>query len=75
MFREESIKNEWHDRIGNSECHGTVLAATKPEVVADIGLQCRCGCRIVLKQQPFRKILGASTQACPGRSFWLLQVM
>ncbi|KAK9304257.1 hypothetical protein QLX08_004258 [Tetragonisca angustula] len=73
MFREESIKNEWHDRIGNPECHGTVLAATKPEVVANIGLQCRCGCRIVLKQQPFRKILGASTQACPGRSFWLLQ--
>ncbi|XP_071877325.1 thrombospondin-1 like protein golden goal isoform X2 [Bombus fervidus] len=74
IFWQASSKNEeWHNRIQNSICDSAVLAATKPEVVADIGLQCRCGCRIVLKHQPFRKILGANTQACPGRSFWLLQ--
>ncbi|OAD56642.1 SCO-spondin [Eufriesea mexicana] len=73
IFWEETTQNEWHNRIENSECHDAVLAATKPEVVAEIGIQCRCGCRITLKQQPFRKMLGANTQACPGRSFWLLQ--
>ncbi|XP_033360315.1 uncharacterized protein LOC117239110 isoform X2 [Bombus vosnesenskii] len=74
IFWEVSSKNEaWHNRIQNSICDSAVLAATKPEVVADIGLQCRCGCRILLKHQPYRKILGANTQACPGRSFWLLQ--
>ncbi|CAK9822132.1 SSPOP [Anthophora retusa] len=73
IFWEESNKNESNNRIENSECHSAVLAATKPEIVAEIGLQCRCGCRIALKEQPFRKLLGANTQACPGRSFWLLQ--
>lgn len=57
------------------ECrHGTTLAATRPEVTAQIGLQCRCGCIINFHDQILNKILGANTQACPGRSFWLLQV-
>ncbi|XP_034191909.2 thrombospondin-1 like protein golden goal isoform X1 [Osmia lignaria lignaria] len=73
-FWEESGTKEWQNQIEYSECHGAVLAATKPEVVAEIGLQCRCGCRVTLKEQFTRKILGANTQACPGRSFWLLQV-
>ncbi|GAB1859485.1 Acetylcholine receptor subunit alpha-like 2 [Camponotus japonicus] len=56
------------------ECrHGTTLAATRPEVTAQIGLQCRCGCIINFHDQILNKILGANTQACPGRSFWLLQ--
>nr|XP_012143340.1 PREDICTED: uncharacterized protein LOC100879745 isoform X2 [Megachile rotundata] len=73
-FWDESQKEKgWQNQVENSECHTTVLAATKPEVVAEIGLQCRCGCRITLKEQFTRKMLGANTQACPGRSFWLLQ--
>ncbi|XP_072764164.1 uncharacterized protein Gogo isoform X3 [Anoplolepis gracilipes] len=56
------------------ECrHGTTLAATRPEVTAQIGLQCRCGCIINFHDQILSKILAANTQACPGRSFWLLQ--
>ncbi|XP_076667643.1 thrombospondin-1 like protein golden goal [Andrena cerasifolii] len=73
IFSEDSNKSEWQNRIESSECSGAILAATKPEVAAEIGLQCRCGCRIALQEQFTRKILGASTQACPGRSFWLLQ--
>ncbi|XP_076749632.1 thrombospondin-1 like protein golden goal isoform X1 [Xylocopa sonorina] len=75
IFWEESSGNDWHNRIENSECHGAILAATKPEIIAEIGSQCRCGCRIVLKEQSLRKMLGANTQACPGRSFWLLQTL
>ncbi|CAL1681661.1 unnamed protein product [Lasius platythorax] len=56
------------------ECrHGTTLAAMRPEVTAQIGLQCRCGCIINFHDQILIKFLGANTQACPGRSFWLLQ--
>ncbi|XP_011690757.1 PREDICTED: uncharacterized protein LOC105451785 [Wasmannia auropunctata] len=56
------------------ECrHGTTLAAARPEVTAQIGLQCRCGCIINFEDKSLNKILAANTQACPGRSFWLLQ--
>ncbi|KZC09359.1 PREDICTED: uncharacterized protein LOC107187597 [Dufourea novaeangliae] len=73
IFSVDSNKNEWHNGIDSSNCHGAVLAATKPEIAAEIGSQCRCGCRVRLEEQLSRKILGANTQSCPGRSFWLLQ--
>lgn len=60
---------------GDWECnHGKGLAAERPEVTAEIGTKCRCGCLINLRNETSRKILAASTQACPGRSFWLIQV-
>ncbi|EGI58243.1 hypothetical protein G5I_13677 [Acromyrmex echinatior] len=49
------------------------LAATRPEVTAQIGVHCRCGCIINFGDKALNKILAANTQACPGRSFWLLQ--
>ncbi|XP_012054704.1 PREDICTED: uncharacterized protein LOC105617761 [Atta cephalotes] len=56
------------------ECrHGMTLAAARPEVTAQIGVQCRCGCIINFGDKALNKILAANTQACPGRSFWLLQ--
>ncbi|XP_025991636.1 uncharacterized protein LOC105203875 isoform X2 [Solenopsis invicta] len=56
------------------ECrHGTTLAAARPEVTAQVGAQCRCGCSINFGNKTLNKILAANTQACPGRSFWLLQ--
>ncbi|XP_076233758.1 thrombospondin-1 like protein golden goal isoform X2 [Calliopsis andreniformis] len=73
IFSKDLNKNEWLNQSENFECNSAVLAATKPEIAAEIGVQCRCGCHITLKEQLSRKILGASTQACPGRSFWLLQ--
>ncbi|XP_078041481.1 thrombospondin-1 like protein golden goal isoform X1 [Augochlora pura] len=74
IFSEVLNKSEWYNnRLDSSDCHGAVLAATKPEIAAEIGSQCRCGCRIRLEEKLSRKILGANTQSCPGRSFWLLQ--
>ncbi|XP_034934058.1 uncharacterized protein gogo isoform X2 [Chelonus insularis] len=56
------------------ECkHGQALAAERPEITAKVGTKCRCGCSINLRNETSRKILAASTQACPGRSFWLVQ--
>ncbi|XP_057319380.1 uncharacterized protein LOC130663870 isoform X2 [Microplitis mediator] len=57
------------------ECkHGQGLAAERPEVTAEVGTKCRCGCVVNLRNDTItRKILAASTQACPGRSFWLIQ--
>ncbi|XP_054009460.1 uncharacterized protein LOC128892872 [Hylaeus anthracinus] len=73
MFSEGFNKYELSNQIEGSECHGAALAVTKPEIAAEIGPQCRCGCRVMLQEQLSRKILAANTQACPGRSFWLLQ--
>ncbi|XP_015594659.1 uncharacterized protein LOC107267440 isoform X2 [Cephus cinctus] len=59
---------------GDWECrHGTGLAAHRPEVTAEVGTKCRCGCVVNLTDEKPRTILAASTQACPGRSFWLIQ--
>lgn len=60
---------------GDWECrHGRGLAADRPEVTAAVGSKCRCGCVLNMNAEKTRTILAASTQACPGRSFWLVQV-
>ncbi|XP_043461860.1 uncharacterized protein LOC122498264 isoform X2 [Leptopilina heterotoma] len=59
---------------GDWECrHGRGLAADRPEVTAEVGTKCRCGCVLNMNAKKMRTILAASTQACPGRSFWLIQ--
>ncbi|KAK0170185.1 hypothetical protein PV328_010778 [Microctonus aethiopoides] len=66
------LKGSWS--TADWECnHGKGLAAERPEVAAEVGTKCRCGCVINLRNETSRKILAASTQACPGRSFWLIQ--
>lgn len=60
---------------GDWECrHGRGLAADRPEVTAEVGTKCRCGCVLNMNANKMRTILAASTQACPERSFWLIQV-
>lgn len=66
------LNGNW--KPGDWECsHGKVLAAERPEVTAEVGTKCRCGCVVNLVNQTSRRILAASTQACPGRSFWLIE--
>ena len=60
---------------GDWECrHGEGLAADRPEVTAEVGAKCRCGCSITLEHKNQSKILAASNRVCPGRSFWVIQV-
>ncbi|XP_046626875.1 uncharacterized protein LOC124308332 isoform X1 [Neodiprion virginianus] len=66
------LHGNWN--LAEWECrHGKELAAEKPEVAAEIGSVCRCGCLVILDRNKMQRILAASTQACPGRSFWLVQ--
>ncbi|KAJ8665366.1 hypothetical protein QAD02_007028 [Eretmocerus hayati] len=60
---------------GDWECrHGEGLAADRPEVAAEVGAKCRCGCSLNIDSERQRKIIAASSRGCPGRSFWLVQV-
>lgn len=45
----------------------------RPEIKADIGSDCRCGCIVHLTMSKSRRIIAASAQSCPGRTFWLIQ--
>ncbi|XP_014612298.1 PREDICTED: uncharacterized protein LOC106791281 isoform X3 [Polistes canadensis] len=66
------LRDTWN--MADWDCHhGTELAAIRPEVTAQIGVKCRCGCLITLGEETSRKMLAANTQACPGRSFWLVE--
>ncbi|XP_020293454.1 uncharacterized protein LOC109859524 [Pseudomyrmex gracilis] len=65
------FQKEWNAE--GWECrHGTILAAARPEIKAHIGEHCRCGCSIYFQDETLNRLLAASTQACPGRSFWFL---
>ncbi|XP_037940096.1 uncharacterized protein LOC119672981 [Teleopsis dalmanni] len=39
----------------------------------ETGLKCRCGCIIHLTSSKQSRIITATTQTCPGKSFWLIQ--
>ncbi|XP_065157281.1 uncharacterized protein gogo [Atheta coriaria] len=49
------------------------IAAEIPEVQAEVGPYCRCGCIVHLGHAKPRRLLATSSQSCPGRTFWLIQ--
>lgn len=69
-----TITNSWECIYGAT---GRVLPpdlpAERPGVMADIGADCRCGCIVHLTVAKPRRIVAATAQSCPGRTFWLLQ--
>ncbi|XP_059469430.1 uncharacterized protein LOC132193076 isoform X2 [Neocloeon triangulifer] len=52
---------------------GAPLPAENDQVQAEVGSGCRCGCVIHLNSVKPRRLLAASSQSCPGRTFWLVQ--
>lgn len=58
---------------GGNSVNGDV-PADRPEVKAEIGPGCRCGCVVHLGQSKPRRLVATSSQSCPGRTFWLIQV-
>ncbi|KAL1506427.1 hypothetical protein ABEB36_005798 [Hypothenemus hampei] len=44
-----------------------------PEIQAEVGPYCRCGCVVHLGQAKPKRLLATSSQSCPGRTFWLIQ--
>ncbi|XP_063242535.1 uncharacterized protein LOC134542316 [Bacillus rossius redtenbacheri] len=49
------------------------LPAERPEVRAEVGPLCRCGCVVHLGTFKPRRLLASSSHSCPGRTFWLVQ--
>lgn len=49
------------------------VPADRPEVVAEIGPGCRCGCIVHLSAEKSRRLIASSSKSCPGRTFWLIQ--
>lgn len=50
------------------------MPADRPEVKAEVGPGCRCGCIVHLGTGKSRRLIAASSHSCPGRTFWLIQV-
>jgi hypothetical protein len=53
---------------------GAALPAESEVVQAEVGLGCRCGCVVHLNTAKPRRLLATSSQSCPGRTLWLVQV-
>ncbi|KAJ8961826.1 hypothetical protein NQ318_021441 [Aromia moschata] len=68
----KSIGNDWECFYGGG-ASATDIAAEIPEVQAEVGPYCRCGCVVHLGQAKPRRLLATSSQSCPGRTFWLIQ--
>lgn len=68
-----SISDSWECIYGAT---GNILPpdfADRPGIKADLGSDCRCGCIVHLTVSKPRRIITASAQSCPGRTFWLIQ--
>lgn len=65
----------WDCMYGNNgNSFGGQLPADRPEVKAEIGPGCRCGCIVHLSLAKRRRLIASSAESCPGRTFWLVQV-
>lgn len=64
----------WECMYGNGNFFMGDLPADRPEVKAEIGPGCRCGCIVHLSVSKPRRLIASSAQSCPGRTFWLIQV-
>lgn len=71
-----SVDSTWECLYGTGSSGGTddVAPADRPEILAEVGPGCRCGCVVHLGQAKPRRLLATSSHSCPGRTFWLIQV-
>ncbi|KAJ8982276.1 hypothetical protein NQ317_007250 [Molorchus minor] len=68
-----NIGKSWECFYGNGGVSGGDMVAEIPEVKAEVGPYCRCGCVVHLGHAKPRRLLATSSQSCPGRTFWLVQ--
>lgn len=69
-----SISDSWECVYGlPSNALPPDLPAERPEIKADVGSDCRCGCIVHLSVAKPRHLIAAAAQSCPGRTFWLIQ--
>lgn len=54
---------------------GTLVAmAERGETVGEMDPLCRCGCVLHLSRFTTKSLIATSSESCPGRAFWLIQV-
>lgn len=68
-----SISDSWECIYGATSNILPPDFADRPGIKADLGSDCRCGCIVHLTVSKPRRIISASAQSCPGRTFWLIQ--
>lgn len=68
-----SVGESWECLYGNGIPNNNI-AVEIPEVEAEVGPYCRCGCVVHLGYTKPRRLLATSSQSCPGRTFWQIQV-
>lgn len=66
------LGNSWECIYGSSI--SSDITADLPEVQAEMSPYCRCGCVVHLGPTKPKRIIATSSQSCPGRTFWLIQV-
>ncbi|XP_044259174.1 uncharacterized protein LOC123007794 isoform X2 [Tribolium madens] len=68
----KSMGKNWECFYG-SGISASDIAAEMPEIQAEVGPYCRCGCVVHLGRAKPKRLLATSSQSCPGRTFWLIQ--
>lgn len=69
-----SIANTWECIYGiASSFLPSNLPSEHSDLISNSGIDCRCGCIVHLNMAKPHRIITASAQSCPGRTFWLLQ--
>ncbi|XP_015837696.1 uncharacterized protein gogo isoform X3 [Tribolium castaneum] len=68
----KSMGNNWECFYGNV-ISASDIVAEMPEIQAEVGPYCRCGCVVHLGRAKPKRLLATSSQSCPGRTFWLIQ--
>ncbi|XP_059614822.1 uncharacterized protein LOC132260580 [Phlebotomus argentipes] len=63
----------WECLYGSGNSLTGEVPADRPEVIAEIGPGCRCGCIVHLGAVKSRRLIASSSRSCPGRTFWLVQ--
>lgn len=64
--------NSWDCIYGNSI--SGEIGKSMPEEEAEMSPYCRCGCVVHLGSTKPKRLIATSSQSCPGRTFWLVQV-
>lgn len=74
MLTETHLQNISSDCLyGSANLLSGEVPADRPEVAAEIGPGCRCGCIVHLSPEKTRRLIASSSKTCPGRSFWLIK--
>lgn len=68
------VSGTWECMYGNGNFYPGEYPVDRPDVKAEIGPGCRCGCIVHLNVGKPKRLIASSAESCPGRTLWLIQV-